>query len=136
MVGYISNAPTVVVVGIVGPKVILSARKRRDTLTTEGRSMYYLHKYEVAQQYGGPEEGGWWYDAGDPVDDWCVVMVEDEEIANFVCRALNHEEITRRDEEEKYGYTDVLSPLSQHFEYDVSESPLAESFPKMSPHYE
>lgn len=23
--------------------------------------------YEVSRQYGGPEEGGWWYDAGDLV---------------------------------------------------------------------
>lgn len=24
--------------------------------------MYYVSKYEVTRNYGGPEEGGWWYD--------------------------------------------------------------------------
>jgi len=98
--------------------------------------MYYIHKYEVAQQYGGPEEGGWWYNAGDPVEDWKLVMVEDEEVAFEVCRALNAAEYVRRDEKEEYEYTSVLSYMSQHFEYDVSDSPVAESFPKVRPHYE
>ena len=25
---------------------------------------YYLNVYEVGRAYGGPEEGGWWYDHG------------------------------------------------------------------------
>lgn len=98
--------------------------------------MHYIHKYEVAQQYGGPEEGGWYYNAGDPAEDWCVVMVEDEEIANLVCRALNQAERERREEEEPYEYTSVLSYCSQFFEFDVSNSPVAEGFPKVRPHYE
>ena len=98
--------------------------------------MHYIHKFQVSQQYGGAEEGGWWYHTGDPVDDWCVVMVEDEEIANLVCRALNRAEKERREEEETYEYTSVLSYKSNHYEYDVSDSPVAESFPKARPHYE
>lgn len=27
----------------------------------------YLNTYEVWQAYGGPEEGGWWFDCGQPV---------------------------------------------------------------------
>lgn len=27
----------------------------------------YLNTYEVQNLYGGPEEGGWWYEAGTPV---------------------------------------------------------------------
>ncbi len=27
---------------------------------------YYVTVYSVGQCYGGPEEGGWWYDAGTP----------------------------------------------------------------------
>lgn len=27
----------------------------------------YLNTYEVHQAYGGPEEGGWWFDCGTPV---------------------------------------------------------------------
>lgn len=25
---------------------------------------YLIAVYDCAQQFGGPEEGGWWYDAG------------------------------------------------------------------------
>jgi carbohydrate-selective porin OprB len=98
--------------------------------------MNYIHKYEVAQQYGGPEEGGWWYNAGDPVDDWKLVMVEDEDNAYEICRALNSAEYVRRDEKEQDKFTDVLSYRSQFFAYDVSDSPVAESFPKERPYYE
>lgn len=27
----------------------------------------YLNTYEVQNLYGGPEEGGWWYESGSPV---------------------------------------------------------------------
>ena len=27
----------------------------------------YLNTYETSQAYGGPEEGGWWYECGTPV---------------------------------------------------------------------
>jgi hypothetical protein len=98
--------------------------------------MYYIHKYEIAQQYGGPEEGGWWYKMGEPVKDWKLVMIEDEETAYEVCRALNFHESDRAKNEEDYEYTSVLSYKSQHFEYDLSESPIAEHFPATRPHYE
>lgn len=29
--------------------------------------MLYVNVYHVTQLYGGPEEGGWYYDAGEPV---------------------------------------------------------------------
>jgi len=98
--------------------------------------MYYIHKYEVSLTFGGAEEGGWWYKAGSPVEDWSPVFVEDEEVAFEVCRALNAAEKKRQDEEEDYDYTSVLSYKSQHFDYDVSESSVAEAFPKARPHYE
>lgn len=29
------------------------------------RTLMYLNAYRVTRHYGGPEEGGWWYDAGE-----------------------------------------------------------------------
>jgi hypothetical protein len=29
--------------------------------------MLYINAYKVYRAYGGPEEGGWWYDMGTPV---------------------------------------------------------------------
>jgi len=31
------------------------------------RRPWYVNVYAVSRHYGGPEEGGWWYDSGDPV---------------------------------------------------------------------
>ena len=39
--------------------------------------MKYLNIYEVGQAYGGPEEGGWWYSCGDPVESTLVVNLQD-----------------------------------------------------------
>ena len=30
--------------------------------------MKYLNIYELGEAYGGPEEGGWWYTVGNPVE--------------------------------------------------------------------
>lgn len=30
--------------------------------------MYYVNIYEVYKAYGGPEEGGWWFNAGECVE--------------------------------------------------------------------
>jgi len=30
--------------------------------------MVYVNAYLVSRMYGGPEEGGWWYDAGEPLE--------------------------------------------------------------------
>jgi hypothetical protein len=27
----------------------------------------YINVYDIERVYGGPEEGGWWYNTGDPV---------------------------------------------------------------------
>ena len=32
----------------------------------------YVNLYAVTRHYGGPEEGGWWYDAGEPVKSTAV----------------------------------------------------------------
>ena len=29
--------------------------------------MLYLNAYAVTRHYGGPEEGGWWYNSGEPL---------------------------------------------------------------------
>ena len=31
------------------------------------KKMHYVNLYEIHSCYGGSEEGGWWYSAGEPV---------------------------------------------------------------------
>jgi hypothetical protein len=117
----------------------------------------YIHKYEVSQQYGGPEEGGWWYEAGYPVKDWQPIEVHltqkiitpvvfgsmpdyveewDDEPAYHLCRKYNAAEETRQAKECKYGYTSVLSSRETFYAYEISESPYPKAYPEVRPHYE
>lgn len=100
----------------------------------------WIHKYEVNQQYGGPEEGGWWFESGTPATDWTpirvLIDVNDDEPAYEICRALNKAEYLRQNYEEDYEFTSVLSYKSRHFTYTISEESQPEAYPKERPHYE
>lgn len=48
--------------------------KARDTECScpECSEGYWLNVYELGRHYGGPEEGGWWWDSGEPVREKCL----------------------------------------------------------------
>lgn len=101
--------------------------------------MWHVHKFQVAQQYGGSEEGGWWFEAGWPApmasSPLVRVAFDEEDQAYAVARALNDYEDERRKGED-YDYTSVLSDRSSFFSYQVSEEALAVPYPESRPHYE
>lgn len=107
---------------------------------SQGEVMYYIHKHEVAQSYGGPEEGGWWYEVGTPVEtsEWnpSEHKFGNEDAAYAQCRILNQQERERAAAEEDYEYTSVLSYKSNHYAYSVSNYPVATPYPERRPHYE
>ena len=41
----------------------------------------YLNTYETHEAYGGPEEGGWWYTCGIPVQS---VLINDEDFEEWL----------------------------------------------------
>ena len=98
--------------------------------------IYYVHKFSARMVYGGPEEGGWWFDSGHPVSTWMPEAYSREEDAYARCRELNAQERERAKKEEPYEYTSVVAYKSNHYSYDVSTSPIAEAYPKERPHYE
>lgn len=100
--------------------------------------MFFIHKHSVAQQYGGPEEGGWWFDTGVPDEDWNPLLFQflDEDDAYAACRALNESEHKRAEAEEEYGYSSVLSHRSTHYSYSVEDTPIMSVYPTTRPHYE
>lgn len=97
---------------------------------------WYVHKHQVRQAYGGPEEGGWWYEQGTVVEDWKSPEFTTQEEAEEACRKLNEEENVRRESEEEYSMTSVLSYNSTFYAYDVSKHYLAFNYPQERPHYE
>lgn len=105
------------------------------------QTTWYLHKYEVSQQYAGPEEGGRWYNLETPVEDWEPIEihapVDDSSFdhkAYVICRRWNHAEKTRRGGLQ-YGYTSVLSHMEEFYTYDVTTNPNPNQ-PQGRPHYE
>lgn len=97
---------------------------------------WYIHKHEVAMQYGGPEEGGWWYTVGVPVKGFKVEHFTDEEEAYARCRQLNQQERERAEREEHYDFSSVLAYRSNHYSYTVEEFPVPMTFAESRPHYE
>lgn len=86
--------------------------------------MVFVNVYEVDRCYGGPEEGGWWYDAGTLVESAEVPAGEAEEVAAELA--------------EQYPHTGkVGSVLYQGGDYRirVEDEPGAD-YPVEAPHYE
>jgi len=86
--------------------------------------------YLVDQSYGGPEEGGWWYEVGELQR---LVSVErNEERAYERCRHLNRviNKTVNRDRRPTHS---VLS--EGVFSAQVHEG-IAVSYPARRPHYE
>ena len=54
--------------------------------------MKYVNVYEVSQCYGGPEEGGWWFTAGELLETIGPVL---EEEARDLSRAIIEEDKTK-----------------------------------------
>ena len=46
--------------------------------------MKYVNVYSVTRHYGGPEEGGWWYNAGEPIESR-LIADEDEGVPICTC---------------------------------------------------
>lgn len=99
--------------------------------------MHYVHKYQVWQEFGGPEEGGWWYTMHHLETDFEPPRFGTEDEAYAECRELNFKEYERREREEEYEFTSVLSDRCTFYSYDVQDTAYApEWIPAERPHYE
>lgn len=96
--------------------------------------MFYVHKHDIALQFGGQEEGGWWYESGVPTG-FSLGPIEDEEAAYEQARALNGLE-HKRAKQEEYDFTSVLSFKSNHYSYSVHSHATPRPYPETRPHYE
>lgn len=90
-------------------------------------SNIYVNVYLVERCYGGPEEGGGWYDAGEPIESRAVDTLQEAD--------------DERTWLEKYRYSNAerapLHSARSAGEYRVDiETHFARSFPKEKPHYE
>lgn len=135
-----------------------------DYLDQAQQRTWYIHKYEVSQEYGGAEEGGWWYTQGTPVEDWEVMAFPTDALAYEQCRILNDQERIRREKSNRYGPGSAVHELGaqnapadedpadtrefaeayqssgiadeRYYTYTVETTSSPEEYPVTRPHYE
>jgi hypothetical protein len=120
--------------------------------------MEFLGKYEIWESKGGSEEGGWWFDEGEPQwqfgipifipsFNWLVQRTWKHKKLNRIARWLddlqhrpyrwlNDKEHERQKAENHYGYHSVLSHRDTFYSYKASDSFKLKHFPETKPHYE
>ena len=101
----------------------------------------HLNVYQITQAYGGPEEGGWWFDAGVPCES--VVVDSQEEREQVLSRLRTRYQL---DEQNRYApepsYVDrqrSRGRTSAAGGYDIriqEEYEFAQPFPQERPRYE
>ena len=47
---------------------LLAYLRGEEVEPTPSKHVYYVNVYQIQRAYGGPEEGGWWYDEGTPIE--------------------------------------------------------------------
>lgn len=92
---------------------------------------FYINTYHVTRHYGGPEEGGWWFDRGEPAGS--LGPCNSPTLAHKVA------ELLRAYEWSNGATTDERYSMAPRTAYDtlvmVEEHP-AKQFPEEYPRYE
>jgi hypothetical protein len=94
-------------------------------------NMIYISEYFVTREYGGPEEGGWWYN--NRTFKRIVATTDSKMNALNIVVALNQKAREDRKESGDYELDSVL--CDGVYEYDYEDSP-GENETTEKPHYE
>jgi hypothetical protein len=78
-----------------------------------------IQVHEIWQHFGGPEEGGWWFTCGNPIETHCIFSKEQA----IKCLINLHQKYSQ----EEYEDADYDIRLAQDY---------AEFYPQQRPHYE
>jgi hypothetical protein len=95
------------------------------------RDRYYVGIYNVDMAYGGPEEGGWYYDTGSLKRALRIFPSEDQAYA-FACRANR---LLKYLERHKRPVSSAAYNGDRHY-VEVHANELPRYYPKELPHYE
>jgi Zn-finger nucleic acid-binding protein len=95
--------------------------------------MFLIAIYEMDRAYGGPEEGGWWYDIGELRR--VVASARNEDAAYAKARRANRLLARLREQAGGRSINSVIYDGGHH-EARVCENVVPEFFPTHRPHYE
>jgi hypothetical protein len=108
------------------------------------RHRYILAFYEIDRRYGGPEEGGWWYDCGRRVRMFRVTP--NEELAYIWARRANDIlQVVQRNKRDvgsvlysggRYCCEVYQDSAPQRYCCEMYQDSVPEYYPETRPHYE
>lgn len=104
------------------------------TEVTAPAQVYGIAVYQLYRNYGGPEEGGWWYDSGQLERTTKRVFVDIDE-ASEVCHKMNHwlrffQRRNKRPNRFSMAYS------GGEYRYEVFENEPVHYWPENRPFYE
>lgn len=90
----------------------------------DGSAALFVNVWGVSRVYGGPEEGGWWYDTGE-----CIKTV--------VCTSRDEADRVRNEQREEFPMTSRRYSMIGGDDWDVTiDDEPGKFFPEERPHYE
>jgi len=95
------------------------------------KNSYVVAFYEIDRAYGGPEEGGWYFDCGDLVRVFAVAKSKDH--AHQIARRAN--DLLYRLQRSRRSVGSVLYSGGR-YEARVYENVAPPAYPSVTPHYE
>ncbi|MXX33247.1 MAG: hypothetical protein F4107_10845 [Gemmatimonadetes bacterium] len=97
----------------------------------DGETVWFVNEYETDRQYGGPEEGGWWYDTGRFVR--CRGVFKDRDAAAALRDRIQTDELPKR----RKGLHSPSSMLSEGlWPVVLMEDHPGRDYPRERPRYE
>ena len=109
--------------------------ERRAKISLADEKFSYINVYLADRAYGGPEEGGWYYDYGVPVESRRVLSPTD-----YVNPHSEYETelafLTARYDRLNQGRPEVHSVISKGRYIVIEEDGFANPYPETIPHYE
>ena len=98
---------------------------------SEQTTQYWVTPYNVERCYGGPEEGGWWFDAGEPMVELSLGPFDNIDDARRMQDALRPWQ-----DEQNEGRRPLHSVLSDGAVWVCVEEHEPRPFPEETPRYE
>jgi hypothetical protein len=99
---------------------------------TPKRGVWSVAIYHEEMAWGGPEEGGWWFDAGELLERPVRYFRTEEAAYAYARRLVRH--LDRVNGKRRYEYSSVLS--DGRYTAMVNDGHPLPAFPMTRPHYE
>jgi len=96
---------------------------------------YVVAVYEIDRAYGGPEEGGWWYNTGELVRVLRAFKSSQEQQAMEFCSRVNRS-LHFKAEHNNVRSTGSVAYCGGRYAAEMHDGTAPESYPECHPHYE